>query len=110
MRLRTFLLAPLLAAALLAPGEAAGAASPDEPGPVAVASGCGSIMLRGETYVFFQAKIGCKQAKQWAGRVFKTRGEFEPPGYDCESGSGFKQGGGCATKSGKKYFGWHPFD
>jgi hypothetical protein len=100
----------LAALGLLLSVSPAAADASSAAGPVATASGCGSIRLGGESYVFYQAKVGCKQAKKWAGQVFKTRGEFEPSGYDCESGSGFKQGGGCSTPSGKKYFGWHPFD
>ena len=110
MTMRSVFLTVLAALAICAAAPTAGASSPTDDGPVAVASGCGSVKLGGRTYVFFQVKVGCKQAKTWAGKVFKTRGGFEPPGYTCDSGSGFKQGGGCSTPSGSKYFGWHPFD
>ena len=73
----------------------------------AAAAGCGSIRLR-EARVFYKRGIACARAKKWAHRVYKTRGGWEPPGYECESGSGFKQGGGCFRDD--TYFGWHPFD
>jgi hypothetical protein len=70
---------------------------------------CNSINLGGPK-IFFKHNMNCKSAKKKARQVYASRGEDEPRRFNCESGSGFEDGGSCRHVSKNKYFGWHPAD
>jgi hypothetical protein len=55
--------------------------------------------------------MSCGRAKRYARHVHRSRGNFEPKNFDCESGSNFDEGGACHNVNRHNvYFGWHPAD
>lgn len=69
------------------------------------------IRLGGRTYVFYLQRVGCRQARRAVRRLYRSGGdEGRPSGFRCESGSGFRTGGGCFTRGRVRAFGWHPLD
>ena len=69
------------------------------------------IRLGGRDYVFYLQRVGCRTARRAVRRRYRSGGaEGRPPGFRCESGSGFRQGGGCFTRGRVRAFGWHPLD
>lgn len=85
----------------LAPGGTAGAADAKR--------ACDSINLGG-TKIFYKQNMRCSAAMRKARKVYESRGDNEPRKFNCESGSGFEEGGACQHVSKDKYFGWHPID
>ena len=70
---------------------------------------CNSIDLGGPR-IFYKHNMRCSAAKQKARKVYSSRGDNEPRRFNCQSGSGFEEGGACQHVSKDKYFGWHPAD
>lgn len=83
-------------------------------GSIAATKGgsCNPNVLRygGRTYIFYKEGIPCERAKRLAHRVQRTRGDWEPPAFNCTSGSNFRTGGHCQSRSRNELFGWHPRD
>lgn len=69
---------------------------------------CGVIKFKGQGYVFSKYRIGCSRAKRYAHHVGRTRGNWEPPGWHCSSGSDFKAGGFCKRRN--HWLSWYPGD
>jgi hypothetical protein len=74
------------------------------------AARCDSIRINGRSYVFYRYRVSCSFAKRWTKRLYRSDGDRQPPGYTCESGSGFRTGGSCETSGRARFFGWHPYD
>jgi hypothetical protein len=66
---------------------------------------CGSVSYGGRTYVMGHVRISCPSARRKIRYVHRRK---RLPGWECESGTNFRTGGGCTR--GRKYFGWHPGD
>jgi hypothetical protein len=106
-RLTTLACLAVGALALTGGGATAGASGTADP-PAAHASGCNSVHYGGRAFVFYRKNVRCLFAKRWVRRLNRSHGRNKPPGWRCESGSGYRTGGSCSR--GKGLFGWHPYD
>lgn len=98
--------------AVLVGGLVAVAAGPAEAADTAqTARHCDTIRLGSRTHVFYRGGgVTCRFARRWIKRLYESRGRRRPPGYICTSGTRYRNGGNCATRTRSKYFGWHPAD
>ena len=68
---------------------------------------CNQINLGGPR-VFYKRNMRCETAKDYARRVYRTDGRYEPRNFDCEGT--ISHGAQCRHEFKNKVFGWHPFD